>query len=239
MNLYRNNITIGDIPQLDVVVPEFFPKTGLVSYYKLDGNSNDSVGSNNGTDTSISYSAGKISNAASFNGSSSYINLPSDISKLFEGTNKYTFSCWAKFNNFSSMMFLLTSITSTASSYPNRNLIIFSNDSGGLEVQRYNGSTSNNASTASGIISTGIYYHIVVTYDGALLKIYVNNVEKVSISATLNASNGGYSCLGKLIQNNSNYYYLNGNIDEVGIWSRALTSDEITQLYNNGNGLTY
>lgn len=41
--------------------------TNLVSYYKLDSNSNDSVGSNNGTDTSVSYVAGKIGNAGSYN----------------------------------------------------------------------------------------------------------------------------------------------------------------------------
>lgn len=45
----------------------------LISYYKLDSNSNDSVGTNNGTDTSVSYVAGKIGNAASFNGSTSTI----------------------------------------------------------------------------------------------------------------------------------------------------------------------
>jgi len=38
----------------------------LVSYYKMENNSLDSWGSNNGTDTSVSYVSGKISNAASF-----------------------------------------------------------------------------------------------------------------------------------------------------------------------------
>jgi hypothetical protein len=30
-----------------------------------------------------------------------------------------------------------------------------------------------------------------------------------------------------------------GDIDEVGIWSRVLTSTEVTQLYNGGAGLQY
>ncbi len=29
--------------------------TGLVSYYKMEGNSNDFWGTNNGTDTSVTY----------------------------------------------------------------------------------------------------------------------------------------------------------------------------------------
>ena len=47
----------------------------LVSYWKLDGNSNDSVGSNNGSDTNITYgtSYGKINQGALFNGTSSKI----------------------------------------------------------------------------------------------------------------------------------------------------------------------
>jgi len=31
----------------------------------------------------------------------------------------------------------------------------------------------------------------------------------------------------------------NGLIDEVAIWDRQLTSDERTELYNSGSGLTY
>jgi hypothetical protein len=41
---------------------------GLVSAYNLDGNSTDSAGSNNGTDTGIQYVAGKIGQAAQFSG---------------------------------------------------------------------------------------------------------------------------------------------------------------------------
>jgi len=37
----------------------------LISYWKLDGNSTDSVGSNNGTDTSVSYFTGLIGQAGS------------------------------------------------------------------------------------------------------------------------------------------------------------------------------
>jgi hypothetical protein len=33
--------------------------------------------------------------------------------------------------------------------------------------------------------------------------------------------------------------YFNGTIDEIGIWNRTLSQAEITQLYNEGAGLTY
>src|SRR6478736_4152257 len=53
-------------------------KTGLVAYYKFDSNSNDfTKNSHNGTDTSVNYAtAGKVSNSATFNGTTSFINVP-------------------------------------------------------------------------------------------------------------------------------------------------------------------
>ncbi len=33
--------------------------------------------------------------------------------------------------------------------------------------------------------------------------------------------------------------YLNGKMDEIAVWGRALNGSEITDLYNNGNGLPY
>lgn len=34
-------------------------------------------------------------------------------------------------------------------------------------------------------------------------------------------------------------YEIDGIIDEIGIWSRVLTYDEVQELYNSGNGLSY
>ncbi len=39
----------------------------LVSYYSLEANGNDSLGTNNMTEANITYVTGKIANAASFN----------------------------------------------------------------------------------------------------------------------------------------------------------------------------
>jgi len=33
--------------------------------------------------------------------------------------------------------------------------------------------------------------------------------------------------------------YMDGLVDEVGIWNKVLTSGEITDLYNSGSGLAY
>src|ERR1051326_1866471 len=54
---------------------KLFNDPALVSYWRFEGNSNDSKGSNNGSDTSITYSSGNgnFGQGAGFNGSSSKI----------------------------------------------------------------------------------------------------------------------------------------------------------------------
>ena len=43
------------LKQIQLADTSLFSDANLVSYYKLEGNSNDSKGSNNGTDTSVDY----------------------------------------------------------------------------------------------------------------------------------------------------------------------------------------
>ena len=72
-----------------------FGKTGLIGYYRLNGNSTDESGSGkNGTDTAITYSDanGRFGNGAGFNGSSSKITF----SAIIAPTSTFTFLAWVK-----------------------------------------------------------------------------------------------------------------------------------------------
>ena len=47
------------------------------------------------------------------------------------------------------------------------------------------------------------------------------------------SSNYGFGICGNLVNGNSG----EGKVDALGIWTRAITDQEITTLYNNGNGV--
>lgn len=93
------------------------------------------------------------------------------------------------------------------------------------------------------------WHHIIAVYDGPSknISLYINGEYKSS-------TNHGSG----LPQNNKNYVIganamgadgfdgnkggsegANGKIDEVGIWNRVLTKQEILELYNSGKGLKY
>lgn len=206
----------------------------LVAYYKLDGNSNDSVGSNNGTDTSVSYSSsyGKINQGASFNGSSSFISLGSGVDSFSDGDKNWTVGMWVNIQAFN----LLGSIITFGSrdrgirvrnDGGNANKINFFINSGGL----------NYIDIYSSVLSTNTFQYLTFTRSGSTFTAYLNGVSigSGSSSVSLETSNGN-TLLGK---EKINGRYLNGYIDEVGIWSRALSTDEVSQLYNSGAGLQY
>jgi hypothetical protein len=217
--------------------------TNLVAYYNMEGNSTDVVAAQNGTDTAITYSSanGKINQGAGMNGTSSYIYLPDSA----KGGNSMALSMW----------FYLTS-----SSYAGDNLYsesldayfnIFVNGGGVIGMnQQTTGATYASFTSAGGLFTDHQWVHVVAQYDSVTgyLSVYVNNVQ------VINVFRGGNQVYGNGAPNQANdncigvYAYFNGtlfggffpgNIDEVGIWNRALSSSEITQLYNSGSGLTY
>jgi hypothetical protein len=97
-------------------------------------------------------------------------------------------------------------------------------------------------------MSANTWYHVAVIYDGSLtgnanrLKCYVNGVQKTqnvvagAVPASLQADGaplrlGAWS--GVLTR------YLDGYLDNVRIWSRAITSDEVASEYASGAGRNY
>jgi hypothetical protein len=70
-----------------------------------------------------------------------------------------------------------------------------------------------------------------------LIKISVNGgVNDTAACSTYTRPSGDTFYIGA--QNGSDYH-VNGRIDRVGLWKRALTDIEVAQLYNNGVGLSY
>ena len=97
--------------------------------------------------------------------------------------------------------------------------------------------TSINQIRSSTIISPNNWYFIVGTWDGATIRIYINNVSDTSEARTTPI---GYETTSSLKFGSHSFPYdYTGVLDEVAIWNRALTISEISTLYNSGNGLTY
>ena len=89
---------------------------------------------------------------------------------------------------------------------------------------------------ASMAIPLNTWAHAVITYDGTNVKMYLDGVLKTTDAHTTDPSvpsdiqffsreHGGETFVGR--------------IDETGLWSKALSQTDITELYNSGSGLIY
>jgi hypothetical protein len=213
----------GEIPCVyecttdDVNYP-FSDGTNVEAYYKLDNSSEDySAGGNDGSDTNIEYRFGRFGQAAVFNGSSSVITLGATH---IPSSSNFSFSCWV--NKISSAYAtILGQATSGASGRFSFNYNASNQFTIGIET------TTVITTSAFG---TNQWHHLVFVRDGNDYTIYVNG-SSAGTGTNSVALQQRTTDLGGLTGFGGVANPFNGSIDQVRIYSTALTSSQVTELY--------
>lgn len=217
------------------------------AYWKLDessGNAFDISGgghtlTNTGTAT---YSAGIINNGINITATGPKYLSRADTSGWTVG-GPVTISFWYKptsqpATNGTHTLFQLGG----GSTYPYVAHEIYYADASGtkqITINRGQSCVTNNLTTFNQTLSNGTLYHLVYTYDGTNENFYVNGS---LVSGPTAKSGNGVACganITVLGARGDIAFFAEGLEDEVGIWNRAITSGEVTTLYNSGNGLSY
>lgn len=165
-----------------------------------------------------------VQGSAGFNGTSDYIDLGPSLDEQLDGD--FTISAWVN-SDVTGSQFLLNSITTagTKIAFGSRfsDLGFYIGIDNGSSYWAYNNQA----------LSTNQWYHISATWDESAnaWKMYLDGSEKQTLQTSGIAgfgSGSGYVVLGK--RNGSNDQWLNGNLANVAIWNRALSSDEINSV---------
>jgi hypothetical protein len=222
-------------------------QNGLVGYWPFCGNANDASGNNNnGTVNGAALTSdrfGNTSSAYSFDGVSNYIVVPNN--SILNNLNSLTLSYWVNVVNFPSVSNVISgTITKwyqtgscgsntdhfgTWITYDNRIV-------GGTRLYSALGTMPQTNST----VVQGNWYHVVFTHNTAVGgALYVNGV----LISTLNTSGSLCTTTNNLFfgcdnMSGSLWRFLNGKLDDIAIYSRALSASEVQQLYTLGN-VTY
>lgn len=98
------------------------------------------------------------------------------------------------------------------------------------------GGASYTSVTGSTVFYDNRWFHVAATYNGSVLKMYVNGKEDGTQAASTVMSNGtiGISLLGGWNATNG----FGGYLDDVCVWKRALKDDEIVKLASR-RGIVY
>ena len=225
-----------------VVGPRFSPIStlwnDLLAYYTADNTPNDALGSYNGTLVNgTTYGTGIINNGFSFDGVNDRVDFGNVLD--FDGSTPFSFSLWSNPSNLSGVKTLFRKYdVLTGEGY-----VLFYNN-GQLWYYLRDGNSSKLDIRTSSSYTTAMT-HITLSYDGSRtpngLKIYVDGVSQtlVTISNTLTSSTSNTANLTLSSAGGAGLSPIGGIIDEVGIWNRALSASEVTELYNSGLGKQY
>ncbi|HPQ34916.1 MAG TPA: FISUMP domain-containing protein [Tenuifilaceae bacterium] len=219
--------------------------SGLIAYYPFNGNSNDGSGNgNNGTENGgvalTTDRFGAENSAYSFDGIDDYISLG-----VIQNYISHSFSGWFKIQGETSSYGVIVSKLYNDIYYAKNSEIRIDGDhSNGFTISSQIGTGSIWEGVQYNPVDTSIWNHFVFIFDDTekTLKLYLNSslVESKIIS--------GYSD----VESTPTYigarpywsgadgttFFFNGYIDDVRIYNRALTADEIRELYHEGDWST-
>lgn len=212
---------------------EQIPTNGLVAYYPFNGNANDASGNgSNGTVTGATLTSDRFGNtntAYSFDGVNSYIDAT--IANIPKNNTARTISGWFKTNNaFTDPNKYDATIFNygTLAKLQRLSLSIYSK--GYLEMITGTTSSSDDYYINNFDYSNNDWYFFTLTYDGAKLSIYVNGKYVDQKAVNLNTI-GNIFRIGQRISGDTVKEGFKGTIDDIAIWNRVLTTEEISALY--------
>jgi hypothetical protein len=207
-------------------------QNGLIAYYPFNGNANDESGNaNNGTVNGASLTTDRFGRANKdyrFNGTNNYIQLPSSIQP-----NNISVGVWFKLaSNATNQTIIRQRSSGFSISY---SLTAWYGVTNQLRTELYKSSNNSYSNNFSKTLNDGKWHQCTFTYDSSLYSVYIDGVlEYQETNLTRlpifynNAGNG--FCIGR-DGDNANWY-LNGYVDDVVIYNRAINSTETQQLYN-------
>jgi hypothetical protein len=187
----------------------------LVGWWKLNGDTTDSSGkNNNGTNYGATPISGKLGGAMSFDGVSDYINIGNFLTS---NLSEFTFSVWIKTSS-------LVRGVPLAWGYGYR---YFRIGVGGIIYFTVDDSSSG-AAFSETIVTDGEWHHIVGVGKSGDSNIYIDGVKEGNSTKNI-LWTGSRLIAGAMAGGTASF---NGSIDDVQIYNRALSSDEVASLYD-------
>jgi hypothetical protein len=209
--------------------------SGLVGSWSFDEGTGTSVhdssgNGNNGTLMNAPvWSTGKYGDALTFDGIYDYVEIPHNETLT---SSNFTIEAW---------IYLSSDVVGTQARKVSKQETISKSYSFDIFGNGYGGSTGNQLLLSIGNganwwnflsathLSNQTWYHVAGTHEGTTSKIYIDGqLDKNGTTSTQTANNTGVLTIGCQKQTGTNAsFFFNGTIDEVEIYNRALSQQEI------------
>ncbi len=216
-------------------MPTYVPTDSLVGWWGFNGNANDESGNgNDGTVNGATLTTDRFGN-------------PNSAYDFVSGNHILVANSPELNSNYCSISIWFETTSTAASS------LVYKTDASALNEQysmalnfpstgnsRWSVKNGNNCATPGAgwqnintnvIVNDGVWHNIVCSYDGEVSSIFIDDVLVQSGVFTISIIDpcGGELNIGK---GYNTVYPFSGKLDDIGIWNRALTQCEISELYH-------
>lgn len=220
--------------------------SNLVAYWKFDESSGDAADSsgNGNTLTNVNatpFVSAKINNGADMEASSGQCFITGDA---FDINSDFTIAFWYKPESLTSGIQRIVSKYETVGDQRAYLLFLQQSDMTIRLALSSSGAAGTvvDSGVSLGTFTNGTFYHFAVVYDKA-----AGTVDFYKNGAALGAQQTGYPT--SIFNSNTSFNvgcnsgnsadFLDGVLDELGIWLQKLSASDIALLYNSGSGLAY
>jgi len=218
------------------------PPSGQIAWWPGDGSAADIAGGNNGTLNGASYAPGVAGQAFSFNGGSNATvsNVTVPDSELFTlGDKPFTMNLWVNFNSLQGRDPFIAH--DDGGGYYNKWIFWYDaqsamhghaadTDAPGLRFHVNGGSWNGDPIAYPWNPTPGQWYHVALTRSGDDFTLYIDGVAvKTTTTPVVIPDPSAPLTIGS-----AEAYNLNGLVDEVELYNRALSAKEIKAIYLDG-----
>ena len=212
-----------------------YSQSNLVGSYNFNGNANDASGNNyNGTVFGATLTTdryGVPDRAYSFNGINNYITLPSNTF----GLSNFTYSAWVNTSNYLQYAQAIISIGNAGADQV-ISMVNLSQTAGGQNWQFFSYVVIGQSPAPSIVIPSpnvnDVWHHVVATRSQNDLKLFIDGsfVGVTNVSSPPAYNTPVLASIGARSTNNTQFF--SGKIDDVSIYNRVLSAQEVSNLYN-------
>ena len=222
--------------------PEMDPN--LAAYWKFDEGQGDtaydSAGDNDGTIYGAEWTTGQVDGALSFDGDDDYVNLDAHIGD-YENLSTGTLCIWIKKENTGNVGIFFSS-SDGGDNYSSMYFAKMPDEKIKIRISENN--TSKLYWNSDSVLPFG-WHHFAYTTDSSGHSVYLDGVPLTGSYTVGSPSTSAFFShipnqdtirIGNLHKTDNDYFHWDGLIDEVAIYNRALSADQIQQLYQDALG---